>query len=74
MSSPFSSIWFSALATIITALVCYANIGRLADQWMLVVYLVALTLNTLFLARSRLSASTDVTDQRDNQNLTRQEE
>lgn len=72
MNSPFSNIWFSALATVITAWVCYVNIDQLDDHWAAVIYLMALALNTLCLLRSRRGASTDVTDQRDNQNLTHQ--
>ncbi|EKT4477432.1 hypothetical protein QEL91_003131 [Pseudomonas putida] len=74
MNTPFSNIWFSGLTTALFAWVCYAKIDQLAERWDAVFYLVALTLNTLLLIRSRLAASADVTVQRDNQNLTRQEE
>ena len=74
MNTPFSNIWFSALATVITAWVCYVKSDQLDEHWSVVIYLVALALNTLCLLRSRRGASADVTDQRDNQNLTRQEE
>ncbi|MGO0112544.1 hypothetical protein [Pseudomonas putida] len=74
MSTPFSNIWFSALATVVTAWVCYVNIDQLDEHWAAVIYLVVLALNTLCLLWSRRGASTDATDQRDNQNLTRQVE
>lgn len=74
MSNPFLNIWFSALATTVAAGVCYANFDQLADHWVAVFYLAVLTLNTILLARAKLAKASDVTDQRDNQNLTRQEE
>lgn len=74
MSNPFSNIWFSALATVVAAWFCYDNIDNLGEQWVGVLYLVVLTLNTVLLVMSRIAAKAVVTDQRDNQNLTRQEE
>jgi hypothetical protein len=53
MTSPFSNLWFSALATLMALMSCYTNRDRIFDEWSMLFFTTLLVLNTILLVRTK---------------------